>query len=284
MTQLGSVPKAPPGLTSRRPGFPKNLEELLEGTLTQDTRLIEVHLSADSGIPDRKLLVHRLSGSEGINEGFRYEVECLSSDAFISLKDLEGLSAQVTLRTASGALRTINGVILKAGSEGTDGSLAAYRLVLEPATAALKLGRTSRVFLGKTDLEVVLLLLREEIQANAVFAACLSLDNRCRGTFPTREFIFLCNENSSWMRRKASCCVPAAPSWSSRAAASAAEALEPGSASTGASPGQVPPARRRRRGCSGRRARKPTSSSASCRMATPCRGSAMKSCSKAARW
>ena len=206
MTPLDSASSAVHGLPSRLPGFPSapvDLAALLEGVLTQNTRLLELHFAADSGIADNQLLVHRISGFEGVNEGVRYEVECLSSDAFLALKDLEGVPAQVTILTAAGTRREINGVILGVGSEGSDGSLAVYRLLLEPVTAALRLGRTSRVFLGKTDLEVVLLLLREVIQSNSVFGACLNLDNRCRGHFPVREFIFQCGENTwDFIRRR----------------------------------------------------------------------------------
>ena len=206
MTPLDSASSAVHGLPSRLPGFPSapvDLAALLEGVLAQNTRLLELHFAADSGIADNQLLVHRISGFEGVNEGFRYEVECLSSDAFLALKDLEGVPAQVTILTAAGTRREINGVILGVGSEGSDGSLAVYRLLLEPVTAALRLGRTSRVFLGKTDLEVVLLLLREVIQSNSVFGACLNLDNRCRGHFPVREFIFQCGENTwDFIRRR----------------------------------------------------------------------------------
>ena len=174
-----------------------NIGILLEGYLTQDTRLLELHFAADSGIPDGKLLVHRLTGYEAINEGFRFEAECLSSDAFIPLKELEGVPLQVALLTDSGTRRQINAVVTEVRSEGTDGSLAVYRLILEPATAVLKLGQASRVFLGQSYLQAALRILDEEIQNNPVFAACMSIDNRCMGTFPAREFIFLCGE-SKW--------------------------------------------------------------------------------------
>ena len=183
--------------------FIPSAEDLLQGYLGQTTRLVELHPSADSGIPDSKLLAHRITGYEAINEGFRFEIEVMSSDAFIELKELEAVPTQVTILTASGTKRQINGVITEVRSEGSDGSLALYRLVLEPVTVALKLGRTSRVYLGKTDLEAALLLLNEELQNNSVFSSCLNIDNRCKGTFPTREFIFQCDENKwDFIRRR----------------------------------------------------------------------------------
>jgi type VI secretion system secreted protein VgrG len=135
-------------LTGKLGGLTGNIQDFLKTYLSQATRLVELVFSTDSGIPSSKLLVHQLSGWEEINVGFRYEAHVLSDDAFIALKDLEGIPVQLTILTASGAKRQINGVITGAYSEGTDGSLASYRLIVEPVTAALKLSRGSRVFLG----------------------------------------------------------------------------------------------------------------------------------------
>jgi len=175
--------------------LPGDTGALLGDYIAQNTRLLEGHFATDSGIPDGKLLIRSLSGFEAINESFRYEAQCLSADAYIPLKALEGVPIQLMICTDRGAKREINGVVTEARSEGTDGSLASYRLVIEPVTSVLKLGRTSRVFQGKSYLQVAILLLEEEIQVNPVFASCLSVDNRCKGEFPAREFIFLCDEN-----------------------------------------------------------------------------------------
>ena len=207
---MGLLDQAAGGLTSQVPSVPRvgdlagklgglsgNLQDFLKTCLSQATRLVELVFSADSGIPSNKLLVHRLTGWEEINVGFRFEVHVLSDDAFIALKDLEGLPVQLTILTANGAKRQINGVVTGAHSEGTDGALASYRLIVEPLTAALKLSRSSRVFLGLSYFDAALQILNEQIQGNPVFSAAFSLDNRCKGSFPTREFIFLCDE-SPW--------------------------------------------------------------------------------------
>ena len=171
--------------------------EAFQRLLAQDTRLLELAFPSDGGIPRDKLLADRLCGWEEVNVGFRYEVEALSDDAFLELKRFAGLPVRLSILAAGGGRRLIHGVITEVRSEGSDGALASYRLVVEPVTAALKLGRSSRVFLGKSYVEVALQLLREQVQANAVFGACFELDNRCRSSFPPREFIFL-NGESPW--------------------------------------------------------------------------------------
>ncbi|HWQ07954.1 MAG TPA: contractile injection system protein, VgrG/Pvc8 family, partial [Holophaga sp.] len=112
------------------------LPDVFQRLLAQDTRLLEVGFPTDSGIPQDKLLAHRLRGWEEVNAGFRYELEALSDDAFLELKALAGIPVQLGILTADGGRREIAGVVTEVSSEGTDGALAAYRLVVEPATAA----------------------------------------------------------------------------------------------------------------------------------------------------
>jgi len=190
-------------LTANLPQLPTSLTDLLNAFISQATRLLGIHFSSDSGIPEGKFLVHRLQGHEGINEGFRYEVWTLSQDAHFPLKQLQGVPVEISILTDSGGKRLICGVITEVHSEGSDGGLATYRLVVEPLTATLRLGRSSRIFLQKTDLEIVQLLLKEQIQSNSVFSAAFTIDNRCLKTYPQRDFTFLCDENKwDFIRRR----------------------------------------------------------------------------------
>lgn len=175
----------------------RNPGGMFQRLLAQDTRLLELAFGAVAEGPVDKLVAHGLRGWEEINAGFRYEAEVLSDDAFLELKDLQGLPVRITILTARGGRRAIHGVVTEVHSEGSDGALAAYRLVIEPVPAVLKLGRGSRVFLGTSYFGAALRILREQVQANPVFEACFSLDDRCKGCFPDREFIFMRDE-SPW--------------------------------------------------------------------------------------
>ena len=185
------------------PPLPPGLGDLLGQALSQETRLLGLHPSADSGLDDESFVVHRLTGWEQVNLGFRYEVQVLSADAYLPLKTPQGIPISISILTSSGDSRAINGVVTAVHSEGSDGSLAAYRLVIEPVTAALDLGRCSRTFQRLTDLDVVLQLIQEQRDHNPVFTACLNVDNRCRATFPVREFIYMCDETPwAFIRRR----------------------------------------------------------------------------------
>ncbi|WP_005031986.1 type VI secretion system Vgr family protein [Holophaga foetida] len=192
-------------LSSRLPQLPGSIADLLNAFIDQATRLIEIHFAEGSGIPPGMFLVLRIKGREAINVGLRYEVWVFSQDAHVALKTLEGVPVQISLLTDSGGKRLICGVITEVHSEGSDGGLSNYRLVVEPVTAALRLGRSSRIFLQKTDLEIVTLLINEELNNNSVFASTLHLDDRClkKQSYPVRDFAFLCAENKwDFIRRR----------------------------------------------------------------------------------
>ncbi|WP_005032981.1 type VI secretion system Vgr family protein [Holophaga foetida] len=193
------------GLSSRLQKLPESVTDLLNAFISQATRLLEIRFSPDSGIPEGKFLVHRIKGEERVNWGFRYEVWVFSQDAHFPLKTLLSVPTQITILTDSGGKRFITGVITEVHSEGSDGGLSTYRLVVEPVTAALRLGHSSQIFMQKNDLEIVKLLLNKEIQENPVFGACFSIDNRClkTKTYPVRDFAFLCDENKwDFIRRR----------------------------------------------------------------------------------
>nr|WP_320131115.1 type VI secretion system Vgr family protein [uncultured Holophaga sp.] len=174
-----------------------DLSSLFDLFFRQASRLIRLHLPSDSGFVAGELLPHRLRGREGVNEDFRFELELMADSAHHPLESLQGLPIMVTVLTASGRQRELCGVVTEVRSEGSDGGAAYYRLILEPATVALRHTRCSRLLFGQSDLDAVLLLLNEELQANPVIAQCLHIENRCRSNYPVREMISLVNE-SKW--------------------------------------------------------------------------------------
>nr|WP_320130962.1 type VI secretion system Vgr family protein [uncultured Holophaga sp.] len=174
-----------------------DLSSLFDLFFRQASRLIRLHLPSDSGFVAGELLPHRLRGREGVNEDFRFELELMADSAHHPLESLQGLPIMVTVLTASGRQRELCSVVTEVRSEGSDGGAAYYRLILEPATVALRHTRCSRLLFGQSDLDAVLLLLNEELQANPVIAQCFHIENRCRSSYPVREMISLVNE-SKW--------------------------------------------------------------------------------------
>jgi len=191
-------------LSSGMPGLP-DPTALLAGfaqAFQQNARLLKLHFASGAGIPEQTLLPHRLTGWESINDGFRYELECLAASVDLELKQFLGVPAQIEILTDAGAPRVIAGLVTSVGQEGSDGGFSRYRLVLESALAPLSLRRTHRVFLNLSVLDIFQQVIQEHLDGNPVLAASLDLDNRCLGTYAPRDFVFQCGESDTAFLRR----------------------------------------------------------------------------------
>lgn len=111
--------------------------------LSQHARLIELDTSYPAG-----LVVERLTGVEGVCADFRFDIDCLSTSAFIDRAALLAGELVLRLRTADGGHRHWHGYCTGVESLGSDGGLARYRLVMEPWTVFLRLRRNALIFQG----------------------------------------------------------------------------------------------------------------------------------------
>ncbi|MDR3410660.1 MAG: phage late control D family protein, partial [Formivibrio sp.] len=154
---------------------------------TQSNRLLTVQF-ADAGFKPDQLLPHILRGGNAVSALYRYELDCLSSNAFLELKDLIGQPIQVGILDPEGGERVITGVVTATESLGSDGGFSVYRLVIEPAIALLTHRRASRVFQDQSVPEIVKALLDEHSAANPLFASTFKLDLQLTETYPARSY------------------------------------------------------------------------------------------------
>ncbi|MCX7205505.1 MAG: type VI secretion system tip protein VgrG, partial [Proteobacteria bacterium] len=81
---------------------PDQLLASFAAAFSQDQRLISLQLG-DGAAWGEQLLPQRVSGSEGINQAYRYQIDCLSPDAALELKSLLGLPIVLSIADAGGA-------------------------------------------------------------------------------------------------------------------------------------------------------------------------------------
>jgi len=130
-------------MTSSLASLASAVLDSLAGRYVQHRRVLKL----TTPVGGDALLAESLRGSEGLSEGFRLEVAALSLDAAIPLKSLVGQPVLLELQTeGSGANRAFHGHVTSAELNGANGGFARYRLVVEPWTRFLSLGRDSRVF------------------------------------------------------------------------------------------------------------------------------------------
>jgi uncharacterized protein involved in type VI secretion and phage assembly len=180
-----------PSFDSLSSTLPSSLSSLLSSfgeAFTQNARLIRLRFADDSGIAPDLLLPHRLSGVEAISSCYRYELECLSVDMHIELKDLLGQPVEIRLLLADGDERVMAGIVTQAKQLGGDGGFARYGLLVEPALATLSHRMNSRVFQDKSVPQIVAAVLEEHIAANTVFARSFAVDDQLSRDYPTRSY------------------------------------------------------------------------------------------------
>jgi type VI secretion system secreted protein VgrG len=76
----------------------------------QHDRLLRLHFPYDDG-PDRILLPNRLTAHEEVSRCFRFDVELLSDNVHISLKEMMARMVTVALVREDGSLRYFNGYV-----------------------------------------------------------------------------------------------------------------------------------------------------------------------------
>ncbi len=127
------------------------LLSLLDTLFNQHARLLELK----TALPDATLLVERFTGHEAISESFRFEIDCVSTNAHINLNNLLGEEVTLRLLLADGNKRSWHGYVTQSMQLGADGGLARYRLIMEPFLAFLAQRRDCYLFQDKTVIDIV---------------------------------------------------------------------------------------------------------------------------------
>jgi type VI secretion system secreted protein VgrG len=161
--------------------------------LSLQKRALHIHFSNELLNP--QVLIQRIAGEHRINQGLKAELICLSSNAYIPLKQFIGTQVAVDQVTDLGELYRITGIITGASQGQSDGAFTLYKLTLEDATTLWHKRRNSRVFMNKTVPEISEILFKEWQSKSALFAASLSLNVQgLSQEYDVRPFVMQANE------------------------------------------------------------------------------------------
>lgn len=172
----------------------KTIHAVMEAMgLSLQKRALHIHFSNELLNP--QVLIQRIEGDHRINQGLKAELICLSSNAYIPLKQFIGAQVAVDQVTDLGELYRITGIITGASQGQSDGAFTLYKLTLEDATALWHKRRNSRVFMNKTVREISEILFKEWQSKSALFAASLSLNVQgLSQEYDVRPFVMQANE------------------------------------------------------------------------------------------
>ncbi|EOR06713.1 type VI secretion system Vgr family protein [Acinetobacter genomosp. 15BJ] len=172
-----------------------NIFQALESLgLTAQKRAVHIQFSNQN--LNTQVFLQRIDGQHQLNDGFKAELICLSTNATIPLKQFIGSQAAIDTVTDQGQLTRVTGIITQALQGQSDGSLTVYKLTLEDPTALWKQRRNSRLFMNKSVRDVVEIVFKEWQQKSPLFASSLMLDlSGLSQDYDVRPFIMQNNEN-----------------------------------------------------------------------------------------
>jgi len=143
-----------------------------------------------------QIMLQRIDGYHGINDGLSAELICLSTNPYIELKQFIGCQVAVDQVTDSGQLFRTTGIITGASQGQSDGAFSLYRLTMQDATSLWHKRRNSRVFMNKSVVDIIEVIFKEWQSKSPLFASSLQLDTSgLIKTYEVRPFSMQSNES-----------------------------------------------------------------------------------------
>ncbi len=143
-----------------------------------------------------QIMLQRIDGYHGINDGLSAELICLSTNPYIELKKFIGCQVAVDQVTDAGQLFRTTGIVTGASQGQSDGAFSLYRLTMEDATSLWHKRRNSRVFMNKSVVDIIEVIFKEWQSKSPLFASSLQLDtSSLTKTYDIRPFSMQSNES-----------------------------------------------------------------------------------------
>ncbi|MBJ8504385.1 type VI secretion system tip protein VgrG [Acinetobacter seifertii] len=143
-----------------------------------------------------QIMLQRIDGYHGINDGLSAELICLSTNPYIELKQFIGCQVTVDQVTDSGQLFRTTGIVTGASQGQSDGAFSLYRLTMQDATSLWHKRRNSRVFMNKSVVDIIEVIFKEWQSKSPLFASSLQLDTSgLTKTYDIRPFSMQSNES-----------------------------------------------------------------------------------------
>jgi type VI secretion system secreted protein VgrG len=174
--------------------------DLLAQALDQDNRPLRLAFAGQHGeLFKGALIPQRVDITEAVCDGITAHISCLSSRVDLPLEELMGLPMALQLVTDQGALRRFCTIVTDVRQGQSDGSLTTLQLTGRDAFAVMEGRRSNRIFLDKSALEVVRIVLdgwltRFPALAHAFEYTLLNIDE---SRYPQRAFTFQCHESDA---------------------------------------------------------------------------------------
>lgn len=172
-----------------------NIYQVLE-KLGLGTQKRAISIQFSNAALNTQIMLQRVDGYHGINEGLSLELICLSTNPYIELKQFIGNQVAVDQVTDYGQLFRTTGIITGTSQGQSDGALSLYRLTMQDATSLWHKRRNSRVFMNKSAVDICEIIFKEWQSKSPLFAASLKLDTSgLTQNYDIRPFSMQSNES-----------------------------------------------------------------------------------------
>lgn len=143
-----------------------------------------------------QIMLQRIDGYHGINDGLSAELICLSTNPYIELKQFIGCQVAIDQVTDAGQLFRTTGIVTGASQGQSDGAFSLYCLTMQDATSLWHKRRNSRVFMNKSVVDIIEVIFKEWQSKSPLFASSLQLDTSgLTKTYDVRPFSMQSNES-----------------------------------------------------------------------------------------
>ncbi|MCZ8411307.1 type VI secretion system tip protein TssI/VgrG [Achromobacter dolens] len=159
--------------------------------IAQRSRLLSLKICANEATDGRQLeslLPQEVCVQEALCVPYRTDVICVATDPGLSLRQMLGCPARITIAGEFAASRLVCGMVTGVTRLGADGSLTAFELRIEPALALLAQRRNARVFQDKSVPQIVQAILNEHIAGNAAIRAAFQHQADLHQDYPIRSY------------------------------------------------------------------------------------------------
>jgi type VI secretion system secreted protein VgrG len=143
---------------------------------TQDGRLISVY----TPLGDEAMLLQSFSGSEGISQLFRFDLDLLCEDPAVKADDLIGKGVAVTLALYDGEARYFNGHVSRFVQGRTDQRVTHYRIEMVPWLWFLTRTADCRIFQKLSVPDILVKVFKDRGYSDFKL--------KLRGTYEPREY------------------------------------------------------------------------------------------------
>jgi type VI secretion system secreted protein VgrG len=143
---------------------------------TQDNRLLAI----DTPLGRDILLLHGLSGTEGISQLFTFNLTLLSENPSIPFANIVGQRVTITLKKPDAKDRYINGFVSRFAQAGSDTNFTYYQAEVMPWLWFLTRNADCRIFQNMTVPDIVKKVFRDR--------GFNDFSDRLQGHFSTREY------------------------------------------------------------------------------------------------